>query len=363
MIDLQIHTTASDGRWDLEQIIGEAHRKRIAAIAITDHDTIDGWKASQLAALSSLFWQSNIGREHQGKEYTDRFFVDNLVVIQGEEVTCRYSPERRYEIHILAYFLDEAVVAGSTLAQHNERMIPANYGRAKWIIDRLRSKGYTISYDDVVHSVSNAHALTRDYIARWLLKHNEPRLREEAARFAPQEPFGPALVRNVILGTGTDFYAPIDAFYQPQCEFPDMAAAVRMILDCKGVPVLSHPGRYKFLKHEGREPESHRATRTLRVVSPEQAEKESSSISPEQLMRDLIRCSNGLAGIEVYNKRHKPKEAASWLARAQRHQVLYTAGSDFHGEEGDALGLPAVSGDILQNLYAAHKRVCDVRKL
>ena len=42
MIDLHIHTKASDGEKRPEELIDLAISKNIKAIAITDHDTVDG---------------------------------------------------------------------------------------------------------------------------------------------------------------------------------------------------------------------------------------------------------------------------------------------------------------------------------
>ena len=42
MVDLHIHTIASDGQYSPEQIVQKAHEKSISTIAITDHDTING---------------------------------------------------------------------------------------------------------------------------------------------------------------------------------------------------------------------------------------------------------------------------------------------------------------------------------
>ena len=41
-VDLHVHTTASDGIYSPVDIIDLAVREGIAAMAITDHDTIDG---------------------------------------------------------------------------------------------------------------------------------------------------------------------------------------------------------------------------------------------------------------------------------------------------------------------------------
>jgi predicted metal-dependent phosphoesterase TrpH len=42
MIDLHTHSTASDGSYSPRELIREASRRGLNAIALTDHDTIDG---------------------------------------------------------------------------------------------------------------------------------------------------------------------------------------------------------------------------------------------------------------------------------------------------------------------------------
>ena len=44
MIDLHVHTTASDGQYSPTEIIQKAVDKNLKAIAITDHDTTGGLK-------------------------------------------------------------------------------------------------------------------------------------------------------------------------------------------------------------------------------------------------------------------------------------------------------------------------------
>ena len=41
-IDLHIHTTASDGTWTPAELIGQAQRCGLGAIAITDHGNMYG---------------------------------------------------------------------------------------------------------------------------------------------------------------------------------------------------------------------------------------------------------------------------------------------------------------------------------
>ena len=42
MIDLHVHSTYSDGTFTVEELVDYAINKGLSAIALTDHDTIDG---------------------------------------------------------------------------------------------------------------------------------------------------------------------------------------------------------------------------------------------------------------------------------------------------------------------------------
>jgi predicted metal-dependent phosphoesterase TrpH len=49
-VDLHLHTTWSDGRWEPRRVVEEAGGQGLAAIAITDHDVIGGLAEAQRAA-------------------------------------------------------------------------------------------------------------------------------------------------------------------------------------------------------------------------------------------------------------------------------------------------------------------------
>ena len=61
MIDLHIHTTASDGQYTPTQIVEKAASKNIKAIAITDHDTIDGLDEAKEAGFVGLNGHRSVG--------------------------------------------------------------------------------------------------------------------------------------------------------------------------------------------------------------------------------------------------------------------------------------------------------------
>ncbi len=50
LIDLHVHSSVSDGTFSPEELVAYALEKKLAAFALTDHDTTDGIKAAQKAA-------------------------------------------------------------------------------------------------------------------------------------------------------------------------------------------------------------------------------------------------------------------------------------------------------------------------
>src|SRR5688572_5097474 len=77
--DLHLHTIHSDGNYTPAQVVDLARRSGLSAIAITDHDTLDGIAPAERAAETLL------------------------EVIPGVEITAEY---RGREFHLLGYFFD-----------------------------------------------------------------------------------------------------------------------------------------------------------------------------------------------------------------------------------------------------------------
>src|SRR5438105_6809004 len=84
-VDLHLHTTASDGAYTPGEIVDLARRSGLAALAITDHDILEGIGPARQAA------------------------GEHLEVIAGVEVTAEF---RGHELHLLGFFFrpdDEAL--------------------------------------------------------------------------------------------------------------------------------------------------------------------------------------------------------------------------------------------------------------
>lgn len=116
LVDLHAHTTASDGTFTPEQLVQYAAEKGLAAVAITDHDTVEG--AAHAPELAEKY---------------------ALEVVPGIEISAEYLG---YGIHILGYFVDPAAEA---MARVLDWVIDERKRRNRQIIELMRADGVDVS--------------------------------------------------------------------------------------------------------------------------------------------------------------------------------------------------------------------------
>lgn len=124
--DLHAHTRYSDGAFTPTELVREARRCGLAAVAVTDHDTLDGVGEARQAGAA-------LGVE----------------VITGVEITARVAEQ---EIHLLGYFFDEAWRTSTLLValRHAQQVREA---RARQFVARLNALGVPVTMEDVVAAV------------------------------------------------------------------------------------------------------------------------------------------------------------------------------------------------------------------
>jgi 3',5'-nucleoside bisphosphate phosphatase len=137
-VDLHTHSTASDGTLPPERVIDEAARCGLAALALTDHDTIDGVRAAREAA-------QQVG----------------IRVIAGVELSA-FDEER--EIHVLALHLSNL----DTLEKRLAELRASRHIRAGKIVEKLNALGVPLTIDEVLQQ-SNGGAVGRPHVARALI--------------------------------------------------------------------------------------------------------------------------------------------------------------------------------------------------
>jgi predicted metal-dependent phosphoesterase TrpH len=143
VIDLHVHSTASDGELAPAGVVRHASTIGIATIALTDHDTLEG-----VAEATSA-----------GAELAVR-------VIPG----CEFSVAASWgEMHLLGYFLpvQEPDLTAFLEDQRAKRLV-----RARRMVNRLRGLGQKVTLDDVLAEAMHG-AVGRPHVARALRKRGE----------------------------------------------------------------------------------------------------------------------------------------------------------------------------------------------
>ncbi len=262
-VDLHLHTTASDGVLSPSGIVHYAKGKGLKAIAITDHDTIDG----------------NEEAMDEGKKV-------GLEVIPGVEISARFDLG---SMHILGFFID---IRNRALRERLSLLQETRAKRNPQMVQRLRELGVEISYDEV-RDASGGGQVGRPHFAQVLLQKGYVHTVQEAF--------------DRYLGKGALAY--VDKFrFDPK-------EAMGLIREARGIPVLAHPF-------------------TLHIPSPH---------TLEALLAELIQL--GLMGIEVYYPEHTGNQISLYKALAEKHGLLITGGSDYHGIETDKADIGMRQGD------------------
>lgn len=189
LIDLHIHSTASDGVFTPSEVVLLALEQGLAAIALTDHDTLSGVTKAQQAAIGT-----------------------GLEVIAGVEVN---SEGDWGDLHFLGYYVDPE---NDMLQEQLQAMQNARVERARKMLDRLRDMGMTLEWEKV-RALAGGDSIGRPHIGRALLDRGYVETVQEAfERFIDRD--GPA-------------YVPRLRLTPPE--------VIRAITEAGGVPVIAHP--------------------------------------------------------------------------------------------------------------------------
>ncbi len=150
-IDLHVHSTASDGSFSPKQVVKMAKELGIVAIALTDHDTIDGVYEAQIEA--------------------ERL---NLNFVPGIEISIKFDGPGHF--HLLGYFID---YKDTTLIDTLARLKEARALRNKKMLLKLQGLGVPITWDDIVR-ISGGGEIGRPHMAKVLVEKGVVRDIEEA---------------------------------------------------------------------------------------------------------------------------------------------------------------------------------------
>lgn len=138
-IDLHTHSTASDGSDSPAELVTKAAKAGLAAIALTDHDTLDGLPEAQQAAENH-----------------------NIQLIRG----CELGSLGPYgEIHILGLWLPDNP---TPLLEKLDKLRHLRHNRNKHIVEKLQALDIDITYDEVLAIAGNG-SVGRPHIAQVLV--------------------------------------------------------------------------------------------------------------------------------------------------------------------------------------------------
>ncbi|MGQ1909276.1 PHP domain-containing protein [Marinifilum sp. RC60d5] len=118
-IDLHIHTSASDGSYSPRELVDYAVKKKLSAIAITDHDTMKGIE--------------------EAMSYIDKLKLP-IELIPGMEVSA-LGMDGVYGTHILAYFIDKTPEERARIITNVEVDLRKSSGTPKEVIKIISAYG------------------------------------------------------------------------------------------------------------------------------------------------------------------------------------------------------------------------------
>ena len=195
LIDLHAHSTASDGTLTPSELALYAKSKGLSAIALTDHDTIDGIEECQQKGLE-------IG----------------VMVIPGIEFSADFYGK---ELHILGYYLDPH---HPHLKKKLKELIESRQTRNQEMLDQLAALGFPLTYESLYEDCEDSTIITRAHIANAMLKKGYITDRKEAF--------------SNYIGDGKPAYIPKKRFTTKDC--------IDLIHKAGGLAVLAHPMLYGY---------------------------------------------------------------------------------------------------------------------
>ncbi len=265
LVDLHIHTTASDGVDSPVEVVARAKSLGLKAIAVTDHDTLEGIKPACDAGISY-----------------------NIEVLPGVELGSEHLGD---EIHILGYLVKQD---NRELLEKLKLFRDKRISRMEKMVKKIQEFGFPVDMS-MVMAISGAGSVGRPHLAEALVK------------IGVVDTMGEAFEKYI--GAGRPAYIPRHKL--------SPAEAVRLIITAGGVPVMAHPGLN----------------------------------NAAQFIEELI--SIGLAGVEAYHPVHSQEEMSYYLRLAQKHDLIVTGGSDYHGpghKTGRRIGLVTMPYSVVNEL-------------
>ena len=191
-IDLHIHTTASDGTAAPEEVVREASRIGLAAIAITDHDTAAGYERAAAEAEKT-----------------------GLEVVPGIEISTKYGGA----VHILGYYID---VASPALQEVLDWIVHDRDERNEKMCELMRADGIDITYGEMRERFGEV--IGRPHFAEILIERGLAKDMRDAF----------------------DRYVEKGRKYYQGRHFLSIERSIELIRAAGGTAVLAHPFQYRL---------------------------------------------------------------------------------------------------------------------
>jgi predicted metal-dependent phosphoesterase TrpH len=189
-IDLHTHSRASDGTQSPEELVRAAAVAGLDVLAITDHDTAEGWAEAERTARE-------VGLE----------------LVPGMEISTKHHGRG---VHLLAYLPDPTY---PPLQAELERVLQGRRARVPVMLDRLRALDIDISEEHVRRAADGTAATGRPHVADALVSMGAVADRAEAF--------------DRYLGAGKP--AHVDRYAAP------LVDTIRYVDQAGGVSVIAHP--------------------------------------------------------------------------------------------------------------------------
>ena len=195
LIDFHTHTTASDGALSPSQLLLRAVDRGVEALALTDHDTLSGWRATQ-----SL--QSN-----------------GITLVCGVELSCQWGGAT---IHVVGLNVNANAAPLIDMIDHLQRLRGDRAVKIAAKLEQLGAAGALVG----AQALAGDGAICRPHFAHWLVAEGHM----------------PSVSRafDKWLGNGK----PGDI----KTSWPNLAETSAVIVAAGGVPVLAHPLKYRFTR-------------------------------------------------------------------------------------------------------------------
>jgi predicted metal-dependent phosphoesterase TrpH len=198
LIDFHTHTNASDGALAPCEVVDRALARKIDLLAITDHDTVAGYRAA-------------------AAHYTP--IPGGMRLIQGIEFSCRWSGTT---VHVVGLGVDcehTAMLEGlAMLAQ-------ARRDRGQKIGSRLQALGFAGALQGALAEAGDSQ-LGRPHFAAWMVAQGH--VKDHGQAF------------HKYLGQGKT--GDVKAFW------PELAQVTRWIEASGGAAIIAHPLKYRFTR-------------------------------------------------------------------------------------------------------------------